>query len=212
MRVLHWIISLLLTTNFCVWSLLVGNLGRSATLFQSPRSLRTPHTFSVRKVLALRSDVDGTIKDDFLRKDKKTYCTCVGCKCAYWVTPEELGPTGATKVICKLCKSGWFQSADTLLEVNNEHFLVPLPDDRVEQARRSVQDGNFVKYWPKEKVTLFVGNLPFEYTEQELGDLVAEYGILKLQVVRDREGASRGFAFVDVRHLIRSTTVFACFV
>ncbi|MBA4062637.1 MAG: RNA-binding protein [Isosphaera sp.] len=47
---------------------------------------------------------------------------------------------------------------------------------------------------------LYVGNLPFTTTEQELTDLFAQYGtVTKAQVIQDREtGRSRGFGFVEM--------------
>jgi RNA recognition motif-containing protein len=47
---------------------------------------------------------------------------------------------------------------------------------------------------------LYVGNLPFTTTEQELTDLFSQYGtVTKAQVIQDREtGRSRGFGFVEM--------------
>jgi RNA recognition motif-containing protein len=47
---------------------------------------------------------------------------------------------------------------------------------------------------------LYVGNLPFTTTEQELTDLFSQYGtVTKSQVIQDREtGRSRGFGFVEM--------------
>jgi RNA recognition motif-containing protein len=47
---------------------------------------------------------------------------------------------------------------------------------------------------------LYVGNLPFETTEDELRDLFGRHGnVQSVRVVTDREtGRSRGFAFVEM--------------
>jgi len=47
---------------------------------------------------------------------------------------------------------------------------------------------------------IFVGNLAFSTTEEELSQLFASYGIVeRVQIVTDRyTGHSRGFAFVDM--------------
>src|SRR6185295_6853368 len=47
---------------------------------------------------------------------------------------------------------------------------------------------------------LYVGNLPFTTTEQELMQLFGQYGtVTKAQVISDREtGRSRGFGFVEM--------------
>ena len=49
-------------------------------------------------------------------------------------------------------------------------------------------------------VSIFVGNLPWSYTDVELADLFTEYGdVLEATVVCDREtGRSRGFGFVEM--------------
>ncbi len=50
------------------------------------------------------------------------------------------------------------------------------------------------------KKSIYVGNLPFGATEDEISDLFSPFGeILSVKIVRDREtGRSRGFAFVDI--------------
>ena len=47
---------------------------------------------------------------------------------------------------------------------------------------------------------LYVGNLPFNTTEQDLQQLFGQYGtVTKAQVITDREtGRSRGFGFVEM--------------
>ena len=47
---------------------------------------------------------------------------------------------------------------------------------------------------------LYVGNLPFTTTEQDLSQLFGQYGtVTKAQVIMDREtGRSRGFGFVEM--------------
>ncbi len=48
---------------------------------------------------------------------------------------------------------------------------------------------------------LYVGNLPFSVTSQELGDLFAQAGeVVSANVISDRfSGQSRGFGFVEMR-------------
>lgn len=47
---------------------------------------------------------------------------------------------------------------------------------------------------------LYVGNLPFETTDQDLTELFSQFGVVvKAQVIVDREtGRSRGFGFVEM--------------
>jgi RNA recognition motif-containing protein len=48
--------------------------------------------------------------------------------------------------------------------------------------------------------TIYVGNLPFDTTEDDLRDLFRQYGeVSKVSLVNDREtGRSRGFGFVEM--------------
>jgi RNA recognition motif-containing protein len=48
--------------------------------------------------------------------------------------------------------------------------------------------------------TLFVGNLPFNVTEEEVSGLFKEHGTVQsVKIIKDREtGRSRGFAFVEM--------------
>ena len=43
-----------------------------------------------------------------------------------------------------------------------------------------------------------MGNLPYAYDEKDIYDLVAEYGVTQVSLVRDQEGQSKGFAFAEV--------------
>ncbi len=48
--------------------------------------------------------------------------------------------------------------------------------------------------------SIYVGNLPWGITEEELSDLFAAHGpVLSAKIITDREtGRSRGFAFVEM--------------
>jgi cold-inducible RNA-binding protein len=49
-------------------------------------------------------------------------------------------------------------------------------------------------------VNIFVGNMAFSVTEQELRDLFAPYGVVeRINIITDREtGRPRGFGFVEM--------------
>ena len=49
-------------------------------------------------------------------------------------------------------------------------------------------------------MTIYVGNLPYQATEEDLREVFAEYGAIKrVSVPADREtGRARGFAFVEM--------------
>lgn len=49
-------------------------------------------------------------------------------------------------------------------------------------------------------MNIYVGNLPFSVSEQELHDLFAEFGaVSSVNIINDRDtGRSRGFGFVEM--------------
>ncbi len=49
-------------------------------------------------------------------------------------------------------------------------------------------------------LNIYVGNLPWKTTEEELADMFAEHGaVAKASIIHDREtGRSRGFGFVEM--------------
>jgi RNA recognition motif-containing protein len=57
--------------------------------------------------------------------------------------------------------------------------------------------------------TIYVGNLPFEASEQDVQDLFGQYGeVAKVSLVNDREtGSPRGFGFVEMSPEQASTAI-----
>ncbi len=46
---------------------------------------------------------------------------------------------------------------------------------------------------------VFVGNLPWKYTSEDLQSLFGDYGVVAARVIMDRDsGRSRGFGFVEL--------------
>lgn len=132
-----------------------------------------------------------------LDNSERTYCFCSRCKSAFFMDVSELGRPGR-RVMCGVCNRDWYQTTDSLLKTGNAALILPMPSEQVEQAKRNAA-GNFVRYNHKTKATVFVGNLPTSYTEKNIEDIFAEYGILSTQLIRDRtDGTSKGFAFLEV--------------
>jgi RNA recognition motif-containing protein len=73
-----------------------------------------------------------------------------------------------------------------------------MTDDKVAEIKKIISENNFPKYPRVDKVGVFVGNLPYTYTEKEIGDLFAEYGITNIALVKGTDGMSKGFAFIEV--------------
>ncbi|KAI8608199.1 hypothetical protein BC830DRAFT_28006, partial [Chytriomyces sp. MP71] len=51
---------------------------------------------------------------------------------------------------------------------------------------------------PQSKTTLFVANLPFKVDSDALKKIFGEYKVVKANVVRLRNGRSKGFGFIEV--------------
>jgi hypothetical protein len=73
-----------------------------------------------------------------------------------------------------------------------------MPKETVEDVKRILAEGNALRYSRVDKVGVFVGNLPYSYAEKEIEELLAEYGVINVSLVRDADQQSKGFAFVDV--------------
>ena len=58
--------------------------------------------------------------------------------------------------------------------------------------------------------SIYVGNLPWSATEEQVQDLFAEYGsVLSVKLVSDRDtGRARGFGFVEMEDAVDSSDDF----
>ncbi|MBM88275.1 MAG: RNA-binding protein [Gammaproteobacteria bacterium] len=57
-------------------------------------------------------------------------------------------------------------------------------------------------------MNLYIGNLPYSLTEQQLSDLFSAFGTVdKVNIIKDREtGNSKGFGFVEMADSDQATT------
>jgi RNA recognition motif-containing protein len=85
-----------------------------------------------------------------------------------------------------------------MMKTDDNHYVKKMSESKINEIKKILDDKNFPKYPKVDKVGVFVGNLPYTYTEKEIGDLFGEYGITNIALVRDNDGLSKGFAFVEV--------------
>jgi hypothetical protein len=85
---------------------------------------------------------------------------------------------------------------------DKEHVLQNMTDSKIAEVKKILADRNWPRYPRVEKIGIFIGNLPYHYDEKEIGELLGEYGLTAISLVRDPAGQSKGFAFVEVRLLI----------
>lgn len=126
-----------------------------------------------------------------------SYCLCSQCKTAYLLDINRMGPKGC-RVQCIMCNKDWFQTPDRLMKTSTSHFLTIMKSEKIAEVKKILDDKNFPKYPRVDKIGVFIGNLPYTYTEKEIGDLFGDYGITNIALVRDNELQSKGFAFIEV--------------
>lgn len=151
----------------------------------------------------------------FVPQEGMTYYTeCGVCSAAYPLDPTSLG--SGRKVVCAVCGNSWFQRADRLRTVHSGKGLKDYPvdqkdalmADRAERRERARArgprtaggggGGRFQQRGPQH--TVFIGNLPFDATEDELKAHVGSAAeVSRVTIIVDREtGRSRGFGFATV--------------
>ena len=125
------------------------------------------------------------------------YIMCSSCKSAFVVSESDLGRRGM-RVRCGVCDKEWYQSGERLLQSDSQNVLMNMTDAKVVDIRKAISERNWPKYPRVDKIGIFVGNLPYDYSEKEIGDLFGEYGITGISLVRDPTGLSKGFAFLEL--------------
>lgn len=133
------------------------------------------------------------------RPDGTAYITCGACKTAYVVQDAMFRRGPGARVKCSVCNKEWFQNGDKLQTTDGENRLMDMSQTKVDEVKRILADRNFPKYPRVDKVGVFIGNLPYTYDETDILNLLAEYGVASVSLVKDPEGQSKGFAFAEVR-------------
>ena len=126
-----------------------------------------------------------------------SYCICSQCKTAYLIDITILSSKGL-RVQCNVCDKDWFQTPERLMRTDEYHVITKMNDDKVLQVKKIIAEKNFPKYPRVDKVGVFIGNLPYTYTEKEIGDLFGEYGLTNIALVKDAEQQSKGYGFLEV--------------
>ena len=126
-----------------------------------------------------------------------SYCICSQCKTAYLIDITILSSKGL-RVQCNVCDKDWFQTPERLMRTDEYHVITKMNEDKVLQVKKIIAEKNFPKYPRVDKVGVFIGNLPYTYTEKEIGDLFGEYGLTNIALVKDAEQQSKGYGFLEV--------------
>ena len=144
----------------------------------------------------------------------KYYTECGHCTAIYEIDPDDLGSSGK-RVQCTVCDNTWFQRPDRLRIVPEGKEFIDYPisekDERIKKRKeqrfgnRSVRGTGTGAGAGRQRrrgsnYAVFVGNLPYDSSEDELGQLVSGTAeVLNVSIVKDKEtGRSKGFGFVNV--------------
>jgi predicted Zn finger-like uncharacterized protein len=129
---------------------------------------------------------------------KTHYIQCSFCKSAYIVDLNKFDKD--FKVRCGVCGKVWFQRRDLVYALNeSKQALVPLSEDKVKAAQELIAQNKSPRAALSNKVSVFVGNLPLSYNENDILDLFAEYGVVQVSMGRVTPGVQKGFAFIEVK-------------
>lgn len=124
------------------------------------------------------------------------YLMCQSCKTAYLA--DSVLKTKSNRVKCEVCQKEWFQTADKLMKVDEMTEIIDMKPEKIADVKRIINDNNWPKYPRVDKVGLFIGNLPYSYEEKDIIALFQEYGLVGVSLVKDADGLSKGFAFIEV--------------
>jgi len=129
-----------------------------------------------------------------------TYVRCGSCKAHFALAPDDLGVKGkGRRLECSLCGNRWFQSKDRVNALRDGMELVPFPQsdmDRIELNKKEGKDPGFLG-----DVKLYVGNVAFECTEEQLYKEFSNVGSVgDVALAFDNAtGRPKGFAFIVMR-------------
>lgn len=126
------------------------------------------------------------------------YCQCGYCKSAYILPKTMIEKEKGSRVKCSVCQKEWYQSFEKLATTSKAVYLTDLQEEKIKEVKRIISDTNVPKYPRIDRHEIFVGSIPFSYSDANLAELFAEYGIVNSYIVKDQQQNSRGFGFVEV--------------
>lgn len=128
-----------------------------------------------------------------------TYVRCGACRAHFAIAPDDLGKGKGRRLHCSLCGNTWFQSKDRINKVREGMEMVSMPQtdlDRIELNMKEGKNPDFVG-----DVKLYVGNVAFECTEEQLYKEFSGVGnVGEVSIAYDNvNNRPKGFAFIVMR-------------
>ena len=136
-------------------------------------------------------------------KNTSSTLTCGSCKAVYAIDKEILGKGAGAKVQCEVCGNVWFQATARVNTLFDGFELKEYDAEKAQEAidKQKARAKEAADRPPRKRgaATLFVANLPFRYSDDDVVALFAEVApITSAQVVMDDDGRSRGYGFVEI--------------
>jgi hypothetical protein len=106
------------------------------------------------------------------QNDSGYYIACGSCK-SIFVFPNmkdlesAIGSRG-TRVKCSVCDKHWFQSLDKVGKLDKSISCQPITKQKAEEMKKFIIDNNWARSPRGEKIDLFIGNLPYNFDENDI--------------------------------------------
>ena len=105
--------------------------------------------------------------------DNGYYISCGSCKSVFlFKNTKELDHAIGTKgsrVKCSVCDKQWFQGVEKVTKIeDNQVSFHPISSQRAEEMKKFILDNNWARNPKGDKIDLFIGNLPFNFDENDI--------------------------------------------
>ena len=86
---------------------------------------------------------------------------------------QAIGSRGS-RVKCSVCDKQWFQGLDKVAKIDKQVTFNAISDQRAEEMKKFILDNNWSRNPRGDKIDLFIGNLPFNFDETDIGKISRE--------------------------------------
>lgn len=127
---------------------------------------------------------------------------CPSCGASYINMPELAKKV--SKVKCACCLQAFnAKLVKKLIYNSTKEAFWPVETNEITEYRAYMNSTQYRRLMKRTASKLFVGGLPMHFTEKEMAELFAEYGVSSSYVCKHQEtGKSKGFGFVEVSFLM----------
>jgi hypothetical protein len=111
--------------------------------------------------------------------DNGYYFSCGSCKSVFlFKNAKELEHgigTKGSRVRCSVCDKQWFQGLDKVSKIDETVSFYPISNQRAEEMKKFILDNNWARNPKGDKIDLFIGNLPFNFDENDISKSVISH-------------------------------------